>query len=989
MKKPAKVAPNPQLKRAREQQGWSQEYVGREIGTDAFTVSRWERGATMPSPHFRQKLCIFFGLNAVELGLVPAEKDEAPSVEQAASFSLTSALALSPNTPPVVPAPILDPAIPPTAVGMHGLVGRDDLLHSLKQRLQVQEQAGQAALHGMPGVGKTALATTLAHDEEIQQAFSDGILWVGLGYEPDVLGLLSRWGTLLNCVPSDLAQRSRPESWATNIHAAIGQRHMLLVIDDAWEIADALAFQVGGANCSHLITTRFPEIARRFAPDNTIVVRELDNTDGRLLLMRLAPEVVKAEPQEVQALVTAVGGLPLALSLLGNFLRAQTYSGQPRRLRTALERLRRADERMQVNEPQALVGGHPSLSIGAPLSLQAVIGISVQQVSKEAHAALYDLAVFPPKPNTFSEEAAVAVSALPVEILDELTDAGLVESIGPDRYTLHQTIADYARTHLTDESVVERLITYYVTYVEVHTADYTTLDESNNIFAALEAAFERKMLPELVRGAHAFAPMLITRGLYTPAEALLQRSLEAAQMLEDMVAQARSWLYLGRITEQRGNYVQAQAHWQDGLALAQQSGDSSDIAKFLQEMGVLAWERGQPEQARHYLTESLETLRQLGEQPGAANILKSLGNLAAEQGQPEQAHHFYDEALDIFRLLEDQRGTAIILHNQGILAREQGQPERARQLYEESLDLLRQVGDTRSIASVLGNLGNLMRQQGHVEQAGQFLNEALELQRRVENRRGYAFALLNLGSMAIDRGQFEQASHYLEEALPAFYDLQDRRSAALTLQSLGILKREQGYFEQAHQFLQESEALFHDLQDRRQVALTWREQGILTQVREQPEQACQQLMEAMAIFEQLGDQHEMAVTHSTLGAMARQQGRFEEARQQLMQALITLRQIHDRRYIARTLKELGILMLQQEQWEEAQRLLLNAGVGLELVDSPEKRTVREMLAQVWTQVGETMYTLLVDSVASEPPEPAYGLDQEAWAAAVRKLAITS
>ncbi len=496
MKKPAKVAPNPQLKRAREQHGWSQEYVGREIGTDAFTVSRWERGVTVPSPHYRQKLCTLFDANAVELGLVPGEKDEVPSSELAVSPSSAPVVAFPPNSPSIVPAPILDPAIPPIAAGMHDLVGRDDLLNSLKQQLLVQGRAGLTALHGLPGVGKTALATTLAHDEEIQTAFSDGILWVGLGYEPDVLGLLSRWGTLLNCVPTDLAQRSRPDSWAAHIHAAIGRRRMLLVIDDAWEIADALAFQVGGPNCTHLITSRFPEIARRFAPDNVIVVRELDNTDGRLLLMRLAPEVVQAEPQEAQALVTAVGGLPLALTLLGNFLRAQAHSGQPRRLRAALEKLRRADERMRLNEPQALVGGHPSLSIGAPLSLQAVIGISDQQVSEDAHAALRALAVFPPKPNSFSEEAAAAVSALPVEILDELTDAGLVESIGPERYTLHQTIADYARTHLTDEGVVERLITYYVAYVEAHATDYTALDESNNIFAALEAAFERKMLPE-------------------------------------------------------------------------------------------------------------------------------------------------------------------------------------------------------------------------------------------------------------------------------------------------------------------------------------------------------------------------------------------------------------------------------------------------------------------------------------------------------------
>src|SRR5579864_3682008 len=78
MKKTTKFAPNLHLKRARIDRGWSQEYVAREVGTDAFTVSRWERGVAMASPHFRQQLCVLFGLSATELGLVPAEMVETP-----------------------------------------------------------------------------------------------------------------------------------------------------------------------------------------------------------------------------------------------------------------------------------------------------------------------------------------------------------------------------------------------------------------------------------------------------------------------------------------------------------------------------------------------------------------------------------------------------------------------------------------------------------------------------------------------------------------------------------------------------------------------------------------------------------------------------------------------------------------------------------------------------------------------------------------------
>jgi len=58
---------------------------------------------------------------------------------------------------------------------------------------------------------------------------------------------------------------------------------------------------------------------------------------------------------------------------------------------------------------------------------------------------LHALSVFPPKPNSFSEEAALAASQQPVEALDELWDAGLLENWGSERYALHQAVADALR----------------------------------------------------------------------------------------------------------------------------------------------------------------------------------------------------------------------------------------------------------------------------------------------------------------------------------------------------------------------------------------------------------------------------------------------------------------------------------------------------------------------------------------------------------------
>src|SRR5260370_1686689 len=70
VKKAAQATPNRQLRQERDLRCWSQLEVADQIGTSSLNVSRWERGITFPTAHFRQELCTLFGKSAVELGLL-------------------------------------------------------------------------------------------------------------------------------------------------------------------------------------------------------------------------------------------------------------------------------------------------------------------------------------------------------------------------------------------------------------------------------------------------------------------------------------------------------------------------------------------------------------------------------------------------------------------------------------------------------------------------------------------------------------------------------------------------------------------------------------------------------------------------------------------------------------------------------------------------------------------------------------------------------
>jgi tetratricopeptide (TPR) repeat protein len=755
-----------------------------------------------------------------------------------------------------------DPTIPGTLGTADNLLGRDALIMQVKQHLL---QSGSLALMGLPGIGKTALAVTLAKDKEMQTHFRDGILWAGLGPHLNVLGQLARWGKLLGIAPSEVENVNSPGAWGRALQATIGHRQMLLVIDDAWSAEDALALRVGGARCAHLLTTRLPQVAFAFAHESTIVIRELEEADGLALITRFVPQLVEQNPERVQALVHVVGGLPLALTLMGKYLAAHAFTRQPRRLEAALVRLHTTEQRLRVSVQSPLGQRSSNLPGNTPLSLHAAITISIRKLSLQARVALYALSVFPSKPNTFSEEAALAVSQSTVETLDALWDAGLLESSEIGRYTLHQTIADYARTQAKGTIALQRLINYMLSYIQSHEYDYDAMErEMGNILAALDAAGSIHMEGVVIQVVNAMATFMHVRGLYTQADHYLYIALKVATALGSQVERMVTLYHLATFAELRGEYPEAETYAQEGLVMAQQLGQIDMESVLFTILGQVVFRCGDYVRATVFYEQGLLLARQLGDMELSSLLLSYLGNTNRYQGNYTQAVALYEEGLVLAQQNGCQELTCRLLAYLGGVTREQGNYQQAEQYCMEGYSLAHCLGHRENLTMLLNNLGAVAYYQGNYKQAELYQQEGLALARQIGYRSQICRILANLGGVASEQGNYAQAEQYLQEGIILARELGNRDNLAHLLVNLGATLGNQGDYHQAKACLQETVELARSLRDPRLISGTLVKWGELHLTYQQLDAAAAAFHEVLTLNSQ-SDRDPDLIAHARYG----------------------------------------------------------------------------------------------------------------------------
>jgi tetratricopeptide (TPR) repeat protein len=799
-----------------------------------------------------------------------------------------------------------------------GLIGRDKLVKDLQRQFTAGGNFALSALNGLPGIGKTAIAIEIAH--KMIEHFEDGVLWAGLGRSPNLSSQLSLWASALGIPSKEISKLATLEDKLQAIRNRIGLQRILLVVDDAWDVSAALTFrELGGPNCTNLLTTRFPKIASRFAKKTTRV-SELSKKDGLKLLRQLAKTVVDAEKTEAEKLVRAVNGLPLALTLMGHYLCEESHSNQPTRIRTALENLKQAEERLRLSEAQPRINYHPSLPADTPISLWAVIEISDKALEHSSRSALRSLSVFLPKPNTFSREAALSVCAPSTESsLDELYDFGLLESSSPDHYQLHQTISEYARLQLNDTLPYMRMADFFASYTQAHKSDFHLLGlEKDNISTALQFAFEQGKQTTFIEGVNAFFRFLVNRGLYEEAKHYLVQAEQAARSLGNKVQIAATLRNFGSLASIEGDYIRAKEYCEEGLSFARDSGDSKTICILLRTLGAIERASGKYISSDKYCLEALPLARQIDDKEELIYVLINLGNNAADIfGRNSQAKSYFQEALKIARRCNNLERISDLLTSLGWLSSHSGDYVRGEELWLESLEISSQIEDLKSQIRLQGTLGWVMGRQGRYPEARDFLQRSLSLACENKFHDEITEWSMNLGVVELHCGNYSLAEKHLQEALILCRQFGTHQQTNIVLENLGLVEIRKGNFKQAEKYLQEGLATARESHYLERISALLTFLGEISIYCGDFTQAEDFLLEGLTLARKIKNGERVSLLVQRLGVLRNANGNSEQAEDFLLEGLTLARQIKYRWLVGSMLNTWGEHHLKQQKLDSA------------------------------------------------------------------------
>lgn len=611
---------------------------------------------------------------------------------------------------------------------------------------------GSVALsaEGRGGIGKTALAAKLAWDLEIRAAYPDGVVWISLGPQPDVLGALAAIATVFHV---DVSRNSDAATRAAAVQAVLATRHCLLIVDDVW--AGAVAQLFGDlAPTAILLTTRDHSIARDFAPRNDTALAQLTPSASVELLQDLAPAA--REAPELPRVAALAAGLPLTLRLLAPLLDDEARMGWG------------LDDFLHRAEDPAWRGQ----------LLDAIVSRSLDALPPDDRAAFVQLAVFGAQPETFELSATVAVWAVDEATararLLRLVARNLLDPAGGGRFSLHQSLADVAVAHrAADDPAPQRHAAYYLALIQRDPEDWRSIGvELPQIRRAWEEVAGN--YNQMVAFVSAMLWFHFTQGLWHEALSWAQRGLQTGQALGQHHSDSVLLIRIAKAYNSMHAWRQSLEYLEKVLPLLEAADDKAGQAGTLLDFGWVYYQLGDFQRSLKCYEQALALWAAIGDQPGQARTLRNIGSVYYDLEKYQEALSYYERAQMLQEEINDQFDQAGSLYNIGLVYDVLKRPDQALIYLTRALHMREDVGDLPGQARTLDAIGEVYFSLEGWEQVLDYCGQALSLAEALGDRLTQSSALGNIGKAYQKQGDLINAERLLSQAVAINEELGSR-----------------------------------------------------------------------------------------------------------------------------------------------------------------------------------------------------------------------
>lgn len=752
---------------------------------------------------------------AEELGVDPG-----PGLTALHRSVLTQDPALAAPPPPAGPT-VRPPGNVPAE--LTGLIGRAEAVGELRALLRAHRLV---TLTGPGGVGKTRLA--LATARAVEAEFPGGIHlaeFAALDPAPATPGagrteVDEVLGALLGLRDGTAHPRGAPPDFAARVAHALGDRPVLLVLDNCEHVAGPVArlaerllraapalrvlatgqapLGITGERLEEVPPLQLPDPANDLSPAD---VRQFGAVE--LFVARataVAPRFALDELtlDAVVSVCRRLDGIPLALEMAATRVRALGVH----------ELAARLDDRFHL----LAVG-----SRGAPArqrTLRATIDWSWGLLGDRERAVLRRLAVHADGCTLAAAEDVCAGDGVDrAEVLDllaRLVDSSLLVMTEPDgsegpRYRMLESVAAYAAERLAESgestALRRRHRAHYAALAEQagpHLRGHgqrrwlRRLDAENaNVRSALESALRAGDGECALRLVNAMAWYWYLRGRNSEAVRSLTQALSVPGAPAAPAARASAWLggfrlLLGGSADPVGEYRVALQPYEDvddplGRAHAQWF-----VASNL--YGV-----GDPEPSRRLIESALTAFRELGDRWGEAAALAARSFHAELRGDFGALRRHGERSLELFRELGDQWGQLRAMAPLQELAEVTGDYGQAGRLRREGLRMAESLELWPEVSFHLSGLGRVALLTRDHARARDFHERARRLAVARSDVFGEQYAEIGLGMGARRAGDLDAAETHMRRVLELHRQMgYEPEAPALILAELGFIAELRG-----------------------------------------------------------------------------------------------------------------------------------------------------------------------------------------------------